>query len=88
MSLEPPRLNLGVRHNGKPRGVHRIRWESVRVLLPKVAYSLGMYCLVFLSCNFGPRRTLGLQLSGTYCVVFLSGNFCPQGKLGFQLSVM
>ena len=33
----------------------------------------GMYCLVFLSCNFGPRRTLGLQLSGTYCVVFLSG---------------
>ena len=42
MSLEPPRLNLGVRHNGKPRGVHRIRWESVRVLLPKVAYSFAL----------------------------------------------
>jgi len=28
------------------------------------------YCLVFLSCNFGPRRTLGLQLSG-----IVSGNF-------------
>ena len=46
------------------------------------------YCLVFLSCNFGPRRTLGLQLSGTHCVVFLSGNFWPRGKLGLQLSVI
>ena len=38
------------------------------------------YCLVFLSCNFGPRRTLGLQLSG-----IVSGNFKAWGKLGTQL---
>ena len=40
------------------------------------------YCLVFLSCIFGPRRTLGLQLSG-----IVSGNFKAWGKLGTQLFV-
>ena len=79
MSLEPPRLNLGVRHNGKPRGVHRIRWESVRVLLPKVAYSFALrgssrrVCIVWSFC----LAISGLEGHwGSSCRVHIAWSFC------------
>ena len=48
----------------------------------RVCMYVCMYCLVFFSCIFEPRRTLGLQLSGTYCVVFFVWQLRAPRKTG------
>ena len=97
MSLEPPRLNLGVRHNGKPRGVHRIRWESVRVLLPKVAYSFALrgssrrVCIVWSFClaisglegHWAPA--VGYVLSGLFVLRFRASKDTGAPAVGYIL---